>query len=189
MNKALLTPDPTYDPGTQAVIAAFAASLDDQTEHLRRLVTDLPVETLEWQSAPGHNTIGMLLAHIPIAEAWWMLAAAQGVTARQDADDLLVEAIGLRMADDGMPIPQDGGHPEALRGQTAAAYLARIEAARIRTHGVLHEWSDAGLAETFAVHETEVSRRWTLHHIQEHLVGHLGQIRLLKRLAAERSAR
>ncbi|MDJ0973867.1 MAG: DinB family protein [Planctomycetota bacterium] len=188
MRDALLTPDPTYDPQTQPVIAAFAASLDDQTEHLRRLVAELPVETLEWQATPGENTIGMLLAHIPIAEAWWMLAAAQGVTARQDADDVLIEAIGIRMADDGMPVPDGGGHPETLRGQTAAEYLGRIDAARIRTHGVLHEWSDASLAETFEVQGRTKSRRWTLYHVLEHLSSHLGQIRVLKRQAAGRPA-
>ncbi len=185
MDDALLTPDPSYDPGTQAVIGTMAAQLDDQTKHLTRAVEGMSVEALEWQPASGYNTVGMLLAHIPIAEAWWLLAAAQGITSKQDADDILVEAIGIKAADDGMPLAADGGHPKALTGQPAASYVGRITAARIRTHGVLHAWTDDTLGDAFDVREHRISRRWVLYHILEHQVAHLGQIRVLKRQLAD----
>jgi uncharacterized damage-inducible protein DinB len=57
--------------------------------------------------------------------------------------------------------------------------------ARARTHGVLHDWTDASLDETFDVRGSRISRRWVLYHVLEHQVSHLGQIRMLKRLVAE----
>ena len=50
-------------------VALFVAQMDDQSHRLREDLTGIDPPELAWQPAPGTNTIGMLLAHIAIAEA------------------------------------------------------------------------------------------------------------------------
>lgn len=181
MKDALLALDPSYDAATQSSIAYMAASLDDQLEKLKERVAGLTPAQLEFQTAPGFNTIGMLMAHNAIAEAFWILAAPVGMSAREDIDDTLFDAIGIRTADDGMPIPADGGHPESLKDWELPQYLAVLDRARAHTHSVLHTWTDASLDDIHIVRGVKKSRRWILYHILEHFIGHYGQVRLLAR--------
>jgi len=53
-----------YDQKTQAIVGLFAAQFDDMLRRLKKVVEELEVRHLEWQPAPGMNTVGMLLAHL-----------------------------------------------------------------------------------------------------------------------------
>ena len=169
-----------YDPATQRTLQYEAAQLDDQLRDLKETVAGLEVEHLEWQAEPGRNTIGMLLAHIAVAEVFWLQVAAAG-RAGTEGDDRMKEVIGITKEQDGMPLPPDGRHPETLAGMRLQDYLAMLDDTRRATHATLSGWHDAQLEETFEVREHTVSRAWTVYHVLEHLTAHLGQIRLLKR--------
>jgi uncharacterized damage-inducible protein DinB len=174
--------DARYSVRTQNAIAVMAAALDDQFHLLREDVAGLSPAQLEWQLNPGMNTVGMLLAHMAVAETYWMLI---GVAEAQDmnlADDLVLETIGIRMDDDGMPMGQGATPPLTLKGKTLAEYLMMIERAREATHRVLLAWTDVDLDIKFKTPKNEFTRRWALYHISEHFSGHYGQILLLKHL-------
>ncbi len=109
-----------YRPETQAAIGALMQTLEMQTEKLRTRVTDLTVGQLEWQPGPGHNTIGMLLAHNAVAEVFWIKVAAQGIPWGEEGDRVIRGCIGINGNDDGLPLKDGGGHPETLRDRTAA---------------------------------------------------------------------
>src|SRR5436309_13482050 len=81
--------------------ALFVAQLDDQSARLLAALREATPDELEWQPAPGTNTIGMLLAHIAIAEVYWTQV---GPLAREsfDCDSVL----GIGADDDGMPMPE-----------------------------------------------------------------------------------
>ena len=51
--------------------ALFVAQLDDQSRRLTADTLALTPAALEWQPAPGQNTMGMLLAHIAYWEVFW----------------------------------------------------------------------------------------------------------------------
>ncbi len=171
-----------YDPDSQRAVAFLAASLDDQLRRLKESVDGLFTADLEWQQAPGRNTIGMLLAHIAVAEAWWMQAGAKGIHERDEVNRIVQGIIGIQAHEDGLPLPEDGTHPEVLRNKTLADYLSMIDRARMATHVVLRGWTDADLDERVQIKDRSVSKGWILYHVLEHMVAHYGQILLLRRL-------
>ena len=171
-----------YDPATQARVLYMAGQLDDQLRRMKEDVEGLDPETLEWQVAPGRNTIGMLLAHIAVAEVWWIQAGAKGIRDLPEVNQIVKGVIGIRADEDGLPLPEGGGHPEALRGFTLDDYLALIDKGRLATHVTLRGWTDAELDEPFQLKDVSVTKGWILYHVLEHMVAHYGQVLLLMRL-------
>src|SRR5262245_39805487 len=87
-------------------IGVYFAEFESQTERLTADTRGATVEELAWQSAPGMNTIGMLLAHIAIVEVWWM-----SILMSQEFEPERV--LGIGAADDGIPMPDDAAAPPA----------------------------------------------------------------------------
>ncbi len=170
-----------YDPKTQRVLRYEAAQLDDQLRDLQDVVAGLHVEHLQWQPEPGRNTIGMLLAHIAVAEVFWMQVAAAGPHGTPEAEGRVKEVIGIAGHEDGMPLAACGAHPASLAGMRIEDYLAMLADAREATHATLSSWQDEDLVQTYVLEDDRISRAWTVYHVLEHLSSHLGQIRLLKR--------
>ncbi len=177
-----LTAPGRFDPKDQRVLGLFAAQLEDQTELLREAVSGLSVDQLEFQPRAGMNTIGMLLAHIATAEAYWMIVSTTIITSREEAEEHVREIMGIRMEDDGIPLSADGLHPPALRGRALPEYLTMIDRARVATLNVLSGWRDNELELSYQIRDRSISRSWTIYHILEHLCGHFGQILLIKHL-------
>lgn len=168
-----------YDPVTQRRVASFAAQLDDQLRRLRQDVADLEVRHLEWQPHAGVNTVGMLLAHLAIVDLWWLVLTPQDPP-HEEPDAIVRPIIGIDMADDGIPLAPDGGHPLALRGKTTVDYFAMLDAARAASHAVLRTWRDEDLDGFIARGERRYTREWIAYHVLEHFAGHYGQILLLR---------
>ena len=171
-----------YDAEAAPCLAYMAAQLDDQRRRLGEGVAGLLVAELEWHVAPGRNTIGMLLAHIAVAETWWMQAGAKGIHERDEVRRIVKGVIGIEPDEDGMPLAADGRHPAVLAGRTLADYLAMIDRARLATHVVLRGWTDETLAEAVTIKDRRVGKGWILYHVFEHMVAHHGQILLLRRM-------
>jgi len=181
----LLLPQPDgYDADSQRTIGYMASQLDDQLRRLKESVDGLFTADLEWQQEPGRNTMGMLLAHIAVAETWWIQAGAKGIHERDEVNRIVRGVIGIEAHEDGLPLPPDGEHPEVLRNRTLADYLSMIDRARMATHVALRGWTDEDLDERVEVKDRSVSKGWILYHVLEHMVAHYGQILLLKRLVS-----
>ena len=165
-----------YDPAASPIVSTTAAQLDVLLVTLTRRVGEASRELLEWQLRPGVNTIGMLLAHLAVVEVYWVECAGRGIESDEEADEIVLGILGIRVDDDGMPLAEDGVHPRSLAGRTAADYLEMLGKARSATHRALRSWEDRRLAETRTVDGGEVSLAWVLYHIVEHFAYHLGQI-------------
>ena len=163
--------------------ALFVAQLDEQS---RRLIDDtraLAPAELEWQPAPGLNTIGMLLAHIAYWEVFWTRMVLEERPLPLEVRDVL----GLDRGDIGTPLPPDGHPPAGLAGKDIAYFHDLLARARAHTCEVARNLTDADL-------EREVTRqrpdgtqnsimvRWALYHLLEHLAAHHGQVNLMKHL-------
>src|SRR5205085_3177084 len=96
----LLTPPAGFE---STEVGLYFAQLEDLTRRLRRDVDDATPEQLEWQPAPGTNTVGMLLAHVAIAEVYWADTLAERAF-------LCEQVLGIGADDDGMPCA-DGAAP------------------------------------------------------------------------------
>ena len=171
-----------YDSASNPRVASFAAQLDDQLARLKKSTADLSVTQLEWQSKPGVNTIGMLLAHLAIVDVSWMRLRPREI-AETETDAVMKEIIGIGMDDDGIPISADGRHPATLAGKTITDYFDMIDAARAVSHQELRSWRDADLVSTYAFKDRIITREWTAYHVLEHFCGHYGQILFLKHQA------
>ncbi len=176
-------PFPTgFDPHSQRQVGLFLAQLDDQLSLLREKVKNLTVAQLEWQPQPGVNTVGMLLAHIAIAEFFWIAVAVKEIPPEPDGDNMMKAQIGIHFDDDGLPLKPDATHPLTIKGKTAADYLEMIDRTRRIVHSELKNWRDGELDSTYLRGKRQVSRSWTLYHVLEHFSGHYGQILMLKHL-------
>lgn len=162
-----------YDTDSQAIVGLMAASLDDQSRRLGETVAGLGVEHLEWQERPGRNTIGLLMAHLAGTEIYWLHVGCAG---RSPEDILPVMREHLGIDAGGMPLPEDGVHPESLRGRDLKGYLDLLARARSATHELLKNWDDASLDTTFGGAGMTFSHRWVLYHLLEHFAAHFGQI-------------
>jgi hypothetical protein len=160
----------------------FLAQLDDQLRLLREQTRELTPEDLMWQPAPGMNTIGMLLAHLAVVEVWWTRFVLEG---KADAD--VLDVIGIRADDDGLPLPENAPPFPLLNGKDIAFYDDMLDRARAYVKGVAKERPEEDM-------EREVPRerpdgsvrvlnvRWYYYHVLEHFAGHFGQILLLKHI-------
>src|SRR5262245_2869100 len=163
-------------------VASFVAGLDDQTRRLLEALEDIGVDELAWQPAPGINTIGMLLAHIAIAEVH-----LTDVGLARLPDSRILEVLGIPVDDDGMPLPEDGLPPAALAGKDLAFFRGVLDKARQHLRQVAAPLTDQDLAQQVTrVRPDGTTRifdvRWIVYHLLEHEAGHHAQILLLRHL-------
>ena len=164
-------------------VAFAVAAIADVHAQLGAAIRGLPPAAFAWQQAPRTNTIGMLVAHVALAEVNLaqvvLLAEPRGHTP---------DVLGLTTDDDGMPIEKYGGSPPAaLAGRDEAYFLSLIERAEAHTFAAGRALSEEQLGEEIARPPRPdgsyrvFDRRWALHHMVEHAARHLGQIHVLKR--------
>jgi hypothetical protein len=163
-------------------VASFIAQLEDLLKRQRDQTRKLTPADLEWQPAPGMNTIGMLMAHQAIIEAAWTRLGIDDV----QLDQVRVEEIlGIGIKDDGMPLPEDGAPPASLAGKELAFYDDLMTRAREYLKRVAVGVKDSDL--TIIRHRTrpngeprELEVRWMIHFMVGHFAAHFGQILLLQ---------
>jgi hypothetical protein len=161
-------------------VASFVAQLDDQLRRQKEQTRTLTPGDLEWQPAPGMNTIGMLMAHQAITEVGW---TGIGIEDLQRDEIRFQEILGI--GDSGVPLAPDGAPPEALAGKDLAFFDDLLDRAREHLMRVAAPVRDSDLtimrSRTRPNGEPrEVEVRWIIYHMLEHLAGHFGQILLLQ---------
>jgi uncharacterized damage-inducible protein DinB len=169
-----------FDPTRQATVGTLAAGLDDQLRRLEAALAGLSVEALEWQAAPGMNSIGMLAAHLALVEVWWIRFAPAGKGPFAALDGEFRALLGIGGQDDGIDVGGRTAFPDALRGWTAPRYVEVLRKARAVVNETLRGWSDEDLATVVTGARGSVTWRWILYHVLEHFAGHFGQVLLVK---------
>ena len=170
-------------PGFRSeTIARFLWQMDEQRRVLIKDTRGLSARELEWQPAPGMNSIGMLLAHIAYAENH---LAQVGLEGKPTSDTRAT--IGISEEEEGMPLSEGAPPSPALAGRDLAWFDALLERARAYTRGVATALAEADLAREVRRKRPDGSERvfnvgWVLYHMLEHEAGHHGQINLLRHL-------
>jgi uncharacterized damage-inducible protein DinB len=177
--KTLLETPPGYRSET---VARFMWQLDEQRRALLDDTRGLSAPDLEWQPAPGMNSIGMLLAHIAYAENHLVQVGLE----RKASSDTRI-AIGISEAEEGLPLAPGAPPSPALAGRDLAWFDGLLERARAYTRAVALRLTDEDLGRE--VHRTRpdgtqrvFNPGWVLYHMIEHEAGHHGQIKLLRHL-------
>lgn len=171
-----------YTQSTQATVGFVAASMDEQLAGLLKALEGLEPQHFEWQQKAGMNTVGMLVAHMAVAEVYWVAVAAEGLHWQTHGDAVVRPLVGIGLDDDGMPLGPTGSHPDALRGKDRAFYADLLAKARAATHARLRTWADDDLETLVSLQRRTISKGWMLYHVLEHFSGHYGQVLLLKHL-------
>lgn len=174
--------------------ASFMAQLDALSATMFDDLRGVKPAELEWQpGAPagrgrgkGTNTIGMLLAHNAIVEAYWLMIASGTFS---DADAARV--LGIGVDDDGMPLPAGGAPPRTLAGRTLAFYRRLHDRARRHAKRLAARLSTRALDGLVTRtrrngQKVTTSRRWILYHVLEHQAGHYGQMLMIRHLYRDR---
>lgn len=177
--QTLLEAPPGYRSET---VGRFLWQMDEQR---RRLIADtrgLSPAELDWQPAPGMNTIGMLLAHIAYAENHLCQVGLEG-KATSDTR----AAIGLSEEEEGMPLAEGATPSPALRGRDLAWFDGLLGRAREVTRRVAAGLEERDLAREVRRPRPDGSERvfnvaWVFYHMLEHEAGHHAQINLLRHL-------
>jgi len=163
--------------------AVFLASLDDLTARMAADLRGLAPRELEWQPAPGRNSIGMLLAHCALVEAAWIGGPAMARTAVD-----FERVVGIGIDDDGIPAAPEARHPRTLRGWRLRDYLELLKRSRAFVRRIAKRWTARDLEQPLRREWRSQNRiqffhrRWILYHLLEHLAGHYGQMLLLVEL-------
>ncbi|MBI5708726.1 MAG: DUF664 domain-containing protein [Candidatus Eisenbacteria bacterium] len=162
-------------------VALFLAQMDDQSRRLAEDTRGMSADELAWQSLPGMNSIGMLLAHIAVVEVSWTRLVLEDRPMPVDVSDVL----GVGREATGMPLAPDAGPPASLAGKDLAFFddllaKARAHLARIASALADRDLERAVVRPRPGGGEGTVTVRWTLYHLLEHLAGHYGQVLLLR---------
>ncbi len=160
--------------------ALFLAQMDELSQRMARDVSDIQPAELQWQPARGMNTIGMLLAHIALVEAWWIHF---GVLGQEDYQTDPV--LGLEANADGIPLEPGGSAPAPLRGKDLDFFAALLSRAREHTRAAARRLATSELERPYSRRRARgrvdsMNSRWVLYHLLEHFAGHYGQILLLR---------
>ena len=166
-------------------IGLFVAQLDDQNRRMLEDLKDITPAELEWQSAPGMNTIGMLLAHIAIVEVFWIELGPLAIGSSEGADTELAKILGIGSNDDGMPLAATTQPPSILAGRNLSFYEDLLRKARNFTRECVGSFTDQDLDKTGSLKRKDGSTgtytvRWVLYHVLEHEAAHYGQISLIR---------
>jgi uncharacterized damage-inducible protein DinB len=169
--------------------ALVLASMDDQSRLLWKDLEGITPDELQWQPAPGMNTIGMLLAHLAIVETWWTMVIVEKLDPAT-----VTPVLGIGDDDDGMPIKPGAAPIELLNGKDLAYFRTLNDKARAYVRQTASRVTEADLEAEVIRNRPDgtsvaISGRWYLYHILEHFSGHYGQILLLRHLYRDRAAR
>jgi uncharacterized damage-inducible protein DinB len=167
-------------PSRQRVVAALWRQLDDQSRHLKNKLSKITVDELNWQLVVGSNTVGMLLAHMAITEAYWINVVPLGSAGSVDENSIIKEIVGIGINDDGMPLAPRGLPPQSLRDKTWPDYALMVDRARERTSRTLSSWADDTLSVIVEFEGRRISYGWVLYHLIDHFSWHAGQIMQLR---------
>jgi uncharacterized damage-inducible protein DinB len=164
------------------LVARIAWQMDEQRHLVLAAVHGMTAADLAWQPAPGMNSIGMLLAHLAVAENHMVAIGVEGKSASDTKG-----VVGLTDEDDGLPLAPGAPPPPALEGKDLYFFEDALARARAYTRGVLPRVTDADLARVIVRQRADGFRRefdvaWMLYHLLEHEAGHRGQIQVLRHL-------
>lgn len=165
-----------------ATVARFLWQMDEQRRVLIADTRGLSPEVLEWQPAPGMNTIGMLLTHIAYAECHLVQVGLEG-KATSDVRAIL----GIGEEEEGLPLTEGAPSSPALAGRDLAWFDGILERGRAETRRVSRTLTEDDLDRQVRRRRADGTERvfnvgWVLYHMLEHESGHHGQINLLRHL-------
>lgn len=146
----------------ETLVTATLEVLDELHDDLRRMVSDLSAEALNWAPGDETNSIYALVTHLLGSERFWLAAALQ------------------------QSIERDREAEFRARGADASDLLRLIDEAGAQARALLAQLTPESLAGAFTLREVPRSGASCLLHALEHAGQHRGQIALTRQLWEQR---
>jgi uncharacterized damage-inducible protein DinB len=142
----------------------YQQRIDDLRSQVAKLVTDLPLEALDWRPIEAKdehvtNSPAVLVAHIAGAEHFW-----------------IGQVVG------GRPPSRDRDAEFATRGTDAAGLVRLLEEVGRDTTEVFAGLTAADLDGTRQARDRTIPVRWCILHVIDHTALHLGHMQLTYQL-------
>lgn len=162
-----------FDDSKIDLIEYLKAIMKDARATTLQRVEGLTVDELDWQYAPGWNTIGCLLSHIIAGENVFPIFFVEEREMNKDEDAKWMPGLEL-----GKYIPS------LISGKTIEQYKAELSASRRKMFHCLDTISREDFLRKRNGYDpvTGHNLAWTLYHQAEDEVHHRGQISLLRKL-------
>ena len=143
---------------------SYLQRIEDLRGLVRDLITDLPVEALNWrptESAEDHatNSLAVMAAHVAGAEHFW-----------------IAEAIG------DYSHTRDRASEFVIQAADALELIRRLDVTGAETRQVFSRLGAADLNGTREVEGRTVAVRWGILHVIEHTALHLGHMQITYQL-------
>ena len=157
-------------PGPEPEVGRWLAALEDGRRDTLRELEGVTPAMVDWRPDAPLNSIGVLLYHIALIEADWLMDDIEGHDAYPDWMQAL-----LPYAD-----RDDDGRLTRVDGQSLATHLERL--ARIRAFLVeeVRAMAPDQLHASRARQRYDVSPAWVLHHLLQHEAEHRSHIAWLR---------
>ncbi len=150
----------------EAVIADVMERLDFLHGEIRRAVSDLPVEALDWAPAEGANTMGAVVVHTLGAERYWLATVVFGQPSNRVRESEFL-----------------------ARGWQTGELFAQLDQLTTLARAIFETLTLEDLEQLRRVPRDgrEVTVSWALAHVIEHTAVHVGHLQLTRQLWDERA--
>ncbi len=140
-------------------LSNYLKRLETLYADLRRALTDLPSDALDWAPGPNMNSIGAIATHTAESQRYW-----------------IGEIVG------GQPANRDREAEFRAHGQDSATLIQRLDEglAQIRTVLERITLDDLSLTRTSLYRDHEFTVAWVLNHTLAHVASHLGHIEVTR---------
>jgi uncharacterized damage-inducible protein DinB len=162
-----------FDTSGIDIIQYLKGIMEDARATTLQRVESLTVEELDWQYAPGWNTIGALLSHIIAGENVFPIFFIEERELTKEEELKLLPGLNL-----GPNIPA------LICGKTIEQYKEELALSRQKMFGHLDKLSREDFIKKREGYDpvTGHNLAWTLYHQAEDEVHHRGQISILRKL-------
>ena len=145
-------------------IQGYLMKLGEIRNQIKAQLEGLPPEALDWRPTRetgelATNSLAVIAAHVAGSQVYW-----------------LKEIINRQ------PIQRDRDAEFAIQGFRAEELMARLDSVGRVTEEVLSSLNEAQLDEGRKYRDRQITVRWGILHIVEHVCQHLGHIQLTRQL-------
>ncbi|WP_353718775.1 DinB family protein [Dyadobacter sp. 676] len=139
-------------------------------------IRKLTTAQIDWQFAPGWNTIGALLSHIEAIEHFFRIEFVLGRKLTAEENDFWTPALDM------------GEHiPKLMTGKAIEDYIGNLTTSRQMLIDSIRDLSFEELTQKidgYYDEQTGCNLAWALYHMAEDEIYHRGQISMLRKLHA-----
>lgn len=141
------------------ILTDYLKRLENIYADLRRALTDLPTEALDWVPGPNMNSIGVMATHTAESQRYW-----------------IGEVVG------GQPANRNRQAEFLAYGQDSPTLIQRLDEglAQIRTVLERITLDDLSVIRTSPYRDHDFTIAWVLNHTLAHVASHLGHIEVTR---------